>query len=203
MSWIVLCRVPLAAVTALSHFSTTCWAWKPMMLSAISKFPANSRTAFPQRPVQEAARNPAPLVRLAPSVDHQVDGNFGPLAAPLRSLPYSSPRRAKSGSITSRSRSLSGRASPRACEPKRMTSASGAAAVSRRQVSGLRSTPTLLGRPTLPRRIEQFLVDPVLRRLQRAPEPIERRQIGGNRFPCRLPRRGVVIPEAAVLAQEL
>src|SRR5690348_17371909 len=45
MSWTPACRTPFAVVTAFSHFSTACWAWKPMMLSAMSELPANSRTA--------------------------------------------------------------------------------------------------------------------------------------------------------------
>lgn len=72
--------------------------WKPMMLSPISGLPANSRTAvasssaflrrirevsersgsgedtaFPESPVQEAARHVAPFLSLALAIDHEVN----------------------------------------------------------------------------------------------------------------------------------
>src|SRR5215469_7044207 len=93
-----LWRMPLAAVTAFSHFSTACWAWKPMMLSPISGLPANSRTAvasssaflrrirdvsersgsgedtaFLENPMKEAARHVAPLLSLTLAIDDEVN----------------------------------------------------------------------------------------------------------------------------------
>jgi hypothetical protein len=131
------------------------------MLSEMSRFSANSRTAvasscfpgedprgrveitlrrghgLPPRLGEERCRERRATSRLAPPIEDQVHGNFetAELLAEPDVLVASA---VESGSMTSRSRSLSSRASPRAREPKRMTSASGAALESRRPASLIR-----------------------------------------------------------------
>ena len=56
MSWIRGWVMARRAITAFSHFSTACWAWKPMIPSAISGFPPNSRTAVASSRALRASR---------------------------------------------------------------------------------------------------------------------------------------------------
>ena len=126
------CGRPSFAITAFNHFSTACWAWKPSISSLISGLPANPRaavasflalrelraarsngsrrdedTALSQRVVQHRALEVAPFIDVGSGNDDQVDRN-AEVAKGFAEPDELRRRLLSSGSITSRSRSLSG-----------------------------------------------------------------------------------------------